>query len=66
MSGETPSGILIPPGVLHGFYVPRGNFLVWGMSHGWTHEDEIECRWDDPEIGLDWPDLRRLSDLARV
>ena len=55
MSGDSPCGILIPPGVLHGFYVPHGNFLIWGMSHGWTRDDEIECRWDDPELGLDWP-----------
>lgn len=55
MSGDRPSGVLIPPGVLHGFYVPDGNFLVWGMSHGWTRDDEIECRWDDHELGLDWP-----------
>lgn len=63
LSGDRPCGVLIPPGILHGFFVPEGNLLVWGMSHGWTPDDEIECRWNDPEIGLDWPEIHapRLS-----
>lgn len=59
LTGEAPAGVLIPPGVLHGFFVPQGNLLVWGMSHGWSPDDEIECRWDDPDIGLDWPGIDR-------
>lgn len=57
LSGENLSWALIRPGIVHGFYVPRGNVMVYGLTHGWTLYDEIGCRWDDPELGIDWPPI---------
>ncbi|TGY88090.1 hypothetical protein E5163_09615 [Marinicauda algicola] len=57
LTGERLCWVLIRPGILHGFYIREKNKMVWGLSHPWDMSDEIGCRWDDPEIGLDWPDI---------
>ena len=56
--------LFIPPGVVHGFYSPNQSIVVWGMSHGWTMDDEIECHWSDPELQLNWP-VRTSPVLSR-
>ncbi len=44
----------IPPGVAHAFYFPAPALVMNGVSHVWSGDDEIGCRWDDPELGFDW------------
>ncbi len=44
----------IPPGVGHGFYFPEPAIMVFAVSHEWNHDDELGCRWDDDDLGLDW------------
>jgi len=46
--------ILIPPGVGHGLYFPEPATLVQAVSHNWSMDDELGCRWDDPDLDLDW------------
>jgi len=48
-------GLTIPPGVAHGFYFHADSLIVYGVTDYWTAEDELGCRWDDPELGIDWP-----------
>ena len=45
----------IDPGVAHGFYFPEPSVHVYAVSEYWDESDELGCRWDDPEIGMDWP-----------
>lgn len=52
---EAPAAVTMAPGVAHGFYFPKASMHIYGVSHYWNMEDELGCRWDDPEIGLDWP-----------
>ena len=55
LRGEKPSGVVIPPGVAHGFYFTEPSIHVYAVSHEWDPSDELGCRWDDPELGIPWP-----------
>src|SRR5882672_9097030 len=55
LNGQDLSVIHIPYGVAHGFYVPSDALYFYAVSHYWDTSDELRCRWDDPELGLDWP-----------
>jgi len=46
--------LVIPPGVLHGFYTPRSSVILNGLSHAYDPDDDLEVRFDDPQIDLDW------------
>jgi dTDP-4-dehydrorhamnose 3,5-epimerase len=46
--------VTIPPGVAHGFWFPHGGTLLYGLSSEWSMSDELGCRWDDPDLGIDW------------
>jgi dTDP-4-dehydrorhamnose 3,5-epimerase len=59
ISEASPVAVIIPPGVLHGYFVPKGNLMVIGMSEGWSMQQEFGCRWDDPAIALEWPDCEK-------
>jgi dTDP-4-dehydrorhamnose 3,5-epimerase len=45
----------IPTGVAHGFFYPCQATVIQAMSHEFDGSDDLCCRWDDPELGLDWP-----------
>lgn len=47
--------VAVPPGVAHGFYFPEPSLHVYAVSETFDPADELGCRWDDPEIGLEWP-----------
>jgi dTDP-4-dehydrorhamnose 3,5-epimerase len=55
-----PQALIIPPGVAHGFYFPEAAVVVQGVSEYWDQADELGCRWDDPELGLSWPEVPTL------
>jgi dTDP-4-dehydrorhamnose 3,5-epimerase len=55
MQGDSMSLLTIPPGVAHGFHFGQSGVFLYGLSHYWDPvNDEFACRWDDPELGLDW------------
>lgn len=73
------TAIVIPTGVLHGFYFPEPSIHVYAVTHYWDPvHDEYGCRWDDPGLGIDWgvadpilsekdrslPPLSKLVDLV--
>ena len=55
LTAERPAAISIPHGVAHGFYFPRASTHVYAVSHYWDPADELGCRWDDPALGIPWP-----------
>lgn len=55
LDAEAPAGLSIPPGVAHGFYFHEPSLHVYAVSHEWDPEDELGCRWDDPELDVAWP-----------
>ena len=52
---NAPCAVVIPVGVAHGFYFPEPSMVIYGTSHYWDAADEIACRWDCPELELEWP-----------
>jgi dTDP-4-dehydrorhamnose 3,5-epimerase len=55
LATDAPAALSIPPGVAHGFYFHEPSLHVYAVSHEWDPGDELGCRWDDPELGIDWP-----------
>ena len=55
LTAADPHAILIPTGVAHGFYFHEPSVHVYSVSHEWDPSDELGCRWDDPDLGIDWP-----------
>jgi dTDP-4-dehydrorhamnose 3,5-epimerase len=60
LSADDPAGLVIPPGVAHGFYFRESSTHVYAVSDEWDPADELGCRYDDPALGLDWPCTRPL------
>lgn len=48
-------GIVIPPGIAHGFYFPVESKHLYGVSATYDPKDELGCMWNDPGLGLEWP-----------
>lgn len=55
MHAAAPVAVTIPVGVAHGFYFPEPSTIIYGLSHYWNMSDELGCRWNDPDLGIDWP-----------
>ena len=58
LSGEKLTGISVPPGVAHGFYYSRPSLHVYAVTDYFDPADEMGCRWDSPELGLNWTNPR--------
>ncbi len=56
LSEENHRMLWVPPGFAHGFYVisEQADFL-YKCTDIYTPEHERCIRWDDTEIGIDWP-----------
>jgi len=49
--------LAIPPGVAHAYYSETDTVLLVGVSSYYDPSDDLGCRWDDPELGVDWPPI---------
>jgi len=66
LSGDALRLLVIPPGVAHGFYSETESMYVLGASAYYNPSDHRRCRWDSPELELDWPcSTPRLSPADR-
>ena len=56
LSADNFRQVYVPPGFAHGFYVtgPSAEFL-YKCSDYYTPQHEVAIRWDDPDIGIEWP-----------
>ena len=52
LSGQTPKGLLIPPGVLHGYAILEAATVMYLVDVEYTGGDEYGVRWNDPALGL--------------
>jgi len=56
LSGENRRQLWIPPGFAHGFLVTGDTALfIYKNTDYYSPATEFSLRWDDPEIGIDWP-----------
>lgn len=55
LTGEDTSSLIIPPGYLHGYITREVNTSVlYAMSALYQPDKEVEYRWDDPVLGINW------------
>jgi dTDP-4-dehydrorhamnose 3,5-epimerase len=56
LSGENKRQLWVPPGFAHGFLVTSSEVLFGYKCSDFYHpETEFGVRWDDPDIGVEWP-----------
>lgn len=55
LAGTQLQMLAIPAGVAHGFYSAGDSMHVIGTSRYYDATDHRGCRWDSPELDLDWP-----------
>jgi len=56
LSSSNKHEVWIPPGFAHGFYVISDSAeVVYKTTDYWSSEWERTLRWDDPDVGIDWP-----------
>lgn len=61
LSGENKRQFYIPPGFAHGFYVVSETALFqYKCTAVYSPSDELTLKWDDPEIGIPWPNRQPL------
>jgi dTDP-4-dehydrorhamnose 3,5-epimerase len=56
LSGENGKQLWIPEGYAHGFVVLSDEALFhYKCTTPYAPDGQISIRWDDPELGIDWP-----------
>lgn len=56
LSGENKRQFYIPPGFAHGFAVLSETALFhYKCTEFYSPNDELTIRWDDPDLGVEWP-----------
>lgn len=56
LSSVNRKQLFIPPGFAHGFLVLSDSALVGYKCSGYYNKDaESAIRWDDPDLGIEWP-----------
>lgn len=56
LTAEGGEQVYVPRGFAHGFYVLSERALVaYKQSAPYDPASEGQVRWDDPEVGIDWP-----------
>jgi dTDP-4-dehydrorhamnose 3,5-epimerase len=65
LSGELKNQFYVPPGFAHGFMVLSDEAVFAYKCTDFYHpEDEDGIRWDDPELGIAWPDIGTAPSLS--
>jgi dTDP-4-dehydrorhamnose 3,5-epimerase len=60
LTGDIPEILVIPPGVAHGFQFHDASIHLYAVTHYWDMTDELGCQWDDPNLGIAWPDKEAI------
>ena len=56
LSAQNHLQLWIPPGFAHGFYaLSDWSEVLYKVTEFYQREWERTLRWDDPEVGIDWP-----------
>jgi dTDP-4-dehydrorhamnose 3,5-epimerase len=61
LTAENKRQFYVPAGFAHGFMVLSESALFhYKCDRFYAPQDELSLRWDDPEIGIRWPDIQPL------
>ena len=52
---EPGNALWIPPGFAHGFQAVEDTYLLYLVTKEYSPQHERCLKWDDPEIGVEWP-----------
>lgn len=56
LSAENKRQFFVPPGFAHGFVVLSESAMFhYKCTDFYSPQNEMTLRWDDPEVGIDWP-----------
>ncbi|GGA78447.1 dTDP-4-dehydrorhamnose 3,5-epimerase [Neiella marina] len=56
LSAENKRQLWVPEGFAHGFYVTSETAeFVYKCTDYYAPEYDVSVKWDDPEIGIEWP-----------
>lgn len=56
LDGATKQQLYVPPGFAHGFQVlSEEAYFLYRCSVAYSPDDQIYLRWDDPDLGIEWP-----------
>jgi dTDP-4-dehydrorhamnose 3,5-epimerase len=55
LDSERLSALRIPVGVMHGLYTHEPSLHIYGVDSYYDLEDELQCHWADPALGIPWP-----------
>jgi dTDP-4-dehydrorhamnose 3,5-epimerase len=58
----TDDWVTIPAGVAHGFLALEPLELVYLVTNEYDGTDELGFAWNDPAVGVPWPDIDATSD----
>ncbi len=58
LSADNRLQLWVPPGFAHGFMaVSEVAVVLYKTTSYYSPDAERSIRWDDPTIGIDWPDV---------
>ncbi len=60
LSEDNATSLWIPEGFAHGFCALEDSFVLYRTTSEYNPERERGIRYDDPQIGIEWPDLERI------
>lgn len=56
LSSDNHRQLWVPPGFAHGFYVTSAAAeIAYKCTEYYHPEDDHSLRWNDPELGIEWP-----------
>lgn len=65
LTAEEGNQLWIPEGFLHGFCTLTTDTIVaYKVTNYYNHACDKGVRWNDPEIGVSWPDIADVSRLS--
>ena len=65
LSAETGHLLWVPPGFAHGYVVTsNGADVAYKVTAEYEPTLDRGVRWDDPEIGIEWPEIGRMDPIV--
>jgi dTDP-4-dehydrorhamnose 3,5-epimerase len=57
LSDRNHQALWIPPGLAHGIFAIEDSIALYECTAEYTPGSEGGIRWDDPALGIEWPDM---------